>query len=511
MATDIKRLRERHKRAKVARERLSALLDECFEFTNPVRERIYPSGSRQVTDRLFDTTAVDASQELAATVLHDLWPTDAKPMEFVPGPDVPAEVRDEAARDLNALASEVIRAVNDSNFRPAALEAMRDWTICDGVLLVEPGTLEHPLEFRALPISEAVLDVGPKGSYDALFRERKMQLGHISVVWPEAVLSAETKRRRIRNPDDEITVVEATWRDWSSSAERWKFCVVAEGEKQAMVEREWEGEGSCPFIAFSYARRGTERIGRGPAQIALPDIKTLNLAVEMLLHHGEMALGGIWTYEDDGVLNPDTVQIAPGTLIPKAPGSAGLENITPRGDFRFAEFLIERLTHRIERTLFVPEFGDLRRTPRSASEVLQRVAHRAMRMSGGTSRLLIEFLFPLVRRVLWIMSRVGGLRVPRIDGRIVQLRPLGPITRAQAQQDIVTFEQFMTVGNQQFGPQPMAIAVDHEKAIPWLGQQFGVPPDLIRTKAERDKLAQAVAGLAETAQQEGLIPDANAA
>ena len=56
-------------------------------------------------------------------------------------------------------------------------------------------------------------------------------------------------------------------------------------------------------------------------------IKTTNLTVEMILENAQMAISGIYQLEDDGIVNTDTIQLLPGTVIPKAPGSAGLQPI----------------------------------------------------------------------------------------------------------------------------------------------------------------------------------------
>jgi len=506
MDAEVKRLRERHAKAKAKRDAFSSLIDECYEFALPLRERIYPSGSTRDTDRLFDNTAVDAAGDLAASVLEDVWPSDSRPVVLIPGRGVPEEARGEMTRALDLLTEEVIAAINESNFRAAAGEAMLDWTICDGVLLMEAGTLDEPFMFTALAPSEYVLGVGPRGTYDALYRERKIKHGHLEVLWPGAVLSTHLARQVKADADAEVTVLECSYRKWGERDEVWCYRAIVNGEDEIMSSREDRGPGSCPFIAFSFFRRQSEAVGRGPVQLAIADIRSLNLAAEMLLQHGEMSLAGIWQYDDDGVVNADTITLAPGSLIPKAPGTDGLKNLTPDGDFRFAEFMIERLERRVQTSLFRPDIGDTRKTPRSATEVLQRVADRARRLSRGASRLLTEFLYPLIRRALWIMARLGGARLPRVDGREVSVRALGPITKAQARQDIVDFQQFMELDNASFGPQPMATLVDQEKAIPWLGEQFGVRPHLIRNDAERKKLIEAVQGLAQYAQETGAMP-----
>ncbi|GIR19712.1 MAG: hypothetical protein CM15mP34_2360 [Gammaproteobacteria bacterium] len=43
-------------------------------------------------------------------------------------------------------------------------------------------------------------------------------------------------------------------------------------------------------------------------------IKTLNLSVQLILENAEMAIGGAYVYDDDGVFNPDNITIQPELL-----------------------------------------------------------------------------------------------------------------------------------------------------------------------------------------------------
>jgi hypothetical protein len=78
-----------------------------------------------------------------------------------------------------------------------------------------------------------------------------------------------------------------------------------------------------PYIAFRWLKAPGEIYGRSPVMKALPDIKTANKVVELVLKNASIAVTGIWQADDDGILNPATVRLVPGSIIPKAVGSAG--------------------------------------------------------------------------------------------------------------------------------------------------------------------------------------------
>ena len=44
--------------------------------------------------------------------------------------------------------------------------------------------------------------------------------------------------------------------------------------------------------------------------------------------------------DDDGIINVDTINLMPGTVIPKAPGSGGLQPIRAAGDFNVANLIL---------------------------------------------------------------------------------------------------------------------------------------------------------------------------
>mgnify|MGYP000411482875 CR=1 FL=1 len=117
--TDVDRFLKRFGRAKERFDKSRTVIDECYEFGLPLRERSYCDGGEGArrTDRLFDSTAVGLLQDLASQMLDDVWPADAKPFELEAGPDVPPEERPAVNRALSEVAREIVETVNNSNFR----------------------------------------------------------------------------------------------------------------------------------------------------------------------------------------------------------------------------------------------------------------------------------------------------------------------------------------------------------------------------------------------------------
>jgi hypothetical protein len=165
---------------------------------------------------------------------------------------------------------------------------------------------------------------------------------------------------------------------------------------------------------------------------------------------------------------------------------------------------LQNLQAAIKRFFHVSDLGPTDKTPMSATEVMTREAMAARRLAGAYGNLLQEFLFPLVRRVVWLGKRQGAARgLPRLDGQQVKIKPLAPLTRAMAQDNILRHTRFMEIMTAFFGPQMVALTVDQDKFSPWLAEQTGFDPNLLRTQAGKEQLVQAVAQLA---QQTGMMP-----
>lgn len=499
----------RFERAKGRRQQMSSLIDECYEFTLPLRQRINMAGQEgpPQVDRLFDGTAVSAVQGLASQTLDDVWPADQTPFELKAGGNLDPDEAELWGKVLADIGTETISLTNNSNFRSAAHEAMLDYCIATGILVVEQGDALRPLNFRAIPLTVGVLDLGPYGEPDALFLARKVRASHIKVLWPKATLPQDLAERAAREPEWEVPLIEGSYRDWSRRDDEVWVQHVVWGEGTGAVtlfEERSEGIGSCPFMAFSFSRVAGEVMGRGPVMQALPDIRTANKLTELVLERADLELSGIWQYDDDGVLNPDTAILEPGALIPRSPQSRGLENITPSGSALTADRLMDQLRASIREALYVNDLGDITKTPKSATEIAQRTADRARRLAGPYGRLLTELLLPLVARVWWLLRRMQGRgNLPPIDGDKIKVRALSPLVWAQAQGEVLRAVQYLQTVQGLLGPQAVMLTTDTDKLVRFLADKSGFSPTLLRSKAEQEGLMKQAMALAQSA---GMVP-----
>ncbi|MGB7949880.1 MAG: portal protein, partial [Candidatus Binatia bacterium] len=247
---------------------------------------------------------------------------------------------------------------------------------------------------------------------------------------------------------------------------------------------------------------------------ALPDIKTANKVVELVLKNASIAVTGIWQVDDDGVINPATINLVPGTIIPKAVGSAGLRPLEAPGRFDVSQLILDQLRSRILKALLVDQLGQVNGPRMTATEVVERAAEMARILGATYGRLQSEMLTPLMSRAQGILARRGEILDLPIDEGIVVLDYKSPQARYQAQQDIQSTMVWLDAVRA-MGPEALS-AVDQPRAASWLGRALGVPEELIRSVSSPEMsgdqmigvLAEGLSEIAEIADETPTVDDA---
>ncbi|MBI1986645.1 MAG: head-tail connector protein [Rhodospirillales bacterium] len=448
---------ERYRRAKDRRGVWESHWEECYAYALPQRDGItrqtHPGEKK--TDKLFDGTAPDAVDQLAASLLAQLTPPWARWFGFAPGPDATEQERDGIGAELERAAATLQSHFDRCNFAVEMHQCYLDLvTAGTASLLFEEAPPGEPSAFRftAVPL-EAVIPDEPGFAYLAV---------------------AET--------------------DTSSTGEP---TVLRHGRFQ-----------QSPFINFRWLKAPGEIYGRSPVMKALPDIKTANKVVELVLKNASIAVTGIWQADDDGVLNPATISLTPGTVIPKAVGSAGLTPLEAPGRFDVSELVLNDLRARIRQALLVDKLGQVDSPKMTATEVLERAADMARTLGATYGRLQSELLTPLVTRALGVLARRGEIADFSVDGRLVDLEYKSPLARHQARQDAHNTMLWLDAVRA-LGPEGLAV-VDQEAAARWLGRAFGVPSELIRALPNPTLMDGLAAAPEIEAVIDGLVADADA-
>ena len=303
----------------------------------------------------------------------------------------------------------------------------------------------------------------------------------------------------------ETTVLELVCRNYTQpNVEAYYHYAICLTTETVLHSKEMSGVGSNPFICFRWSKCAGEVYGRGPLINALSSIKTTNLTIQLILENAQMSISGIYQMEDDGVINPDTINLVPGTIIPKAMGSAGLQPIQAAGRFDVAQLVLGDLRLNIKRALYNDMLGNPDKTP-AISVAVAGVLSRRMGASFG--RLQAELVQPLLQRVVYILKKQGRIEIPTVNGREIKVRSVSPLAQAQSNQDISVVSRFLEMIGNGFGPDMLQLLIDGEQTAIYLAKKFGVPESLIRDEEQRKEIAEAARQLAEQqAMQQGMMP-----
>jgi len=482
-----KKIIDRYRHAKQRRENWQLHWQECFDFALPQREPSTqladPDGKR--TDKLFDGTAPDSVEQLAASLLSELTPPWARWFGLASGPEIDDRERREAAHVLEQASVAMQSQFDRSNFAIEMHQCYLDLvTAGTASLLFEDAPVGEPSAFRftAVPLSQVAFEEGADGRLHTTYRRSELSIAQFKERFSGANLPAEAVRRADADPDFKIAVIETVFPEGAG----YRYLAVTETELSPHGEPTTVAEGhfpQSPFINFRWMKAPGEVYGRSPVMKALPDIKTANKVVELTLKNASIAVTGIWQADDDGVLNPASIKLTPGTIIPKAVGSAGLTPLDSPGRFDISQLVLEDLRHNIRRALLVDKLGQPDTPKMTATEVIERSAEMARLLGATYGRLQSELLTPLVSRAVSILGRRGVIPEMHIDGRMVDLEYKSPLARQQSRQDTQGTVRWLEIVGQ-MGPEADSV-IDKTQLVRWLGRSFGVPEEVIRGETER--------------------------
>jgi hypothetical protein len=412
---------------------------------------------------------------------------------------VPPALVAEVNRKLEYVTDQLFAVLQASNFDVANNEVLLDLAIGTGCMLVLEGPLDKPVLFIPVPAPLVSLEEGPWGTVEGIYREYgQFPARHIIQQWPDAKIPDELQKliNDLNNLELKVDLAECTY--WEPDEKKYVYEVIWGKEKKCMVYRHYQ---TCPWLTPRWIKVAGETYGRGPVIHALPDIKTINKITELILKNAAIHISGVYTGVDDGVLNPNTVAIAPGVIIPVASngGARGpsLMALARTGDFTLATLEHDKLVTQIKQALFdnqlPPETGKVR----SATEIIERVKELARNIGSPFGRLLVEYIQPLVQRTLEIMEKRNLCEKVKVDGLGVQVQVISPLAQQQNLSEVEAVVRWLSIVGA-YGQEMLILSAKLEDIGTWIGHKLGVPSSLLRTVDERAALQQLAAQLVKS-------------
>ena len=487
---------------------------EILDYVMPRKAEITFLRSRgeKRTEVLFDSTAITANNLLAASLQGTLT-----------SPSLPwfsLKLRDDDAnkvRDIQIWLEDTARRMyavfNESNFNTEVHEMYLDLcSVGTSAIFVEEaneGFLQGGLHFNTLHIAEYFIQENSTGRVDTLYRKYKMTARQAVQEFGEDNVGTKIKEALKAKPDTQFNFIHAVepTADYERATGKAKTklpfhsCHVCFEDK--MVVRTG-GYNEFPYLVPRWSKATGEIFGRSPSYNALPDIKTLNKAVEIGLKAWAKAIDPPLLVTDDGVIG--RVRMTPAGITVVRSDTA-IKPLQIGSNWQITDLKENQLRTAIRQAYYSDQL-QLQEGPQMTATEVQVRYELMQRLLGPTlGRFQTEFLNPLIERVFGIMMRSDALmpRPEAMSGMNMDIEYVGPLARSQRMEEAIAVERLYQLAMQvvQVDPTVMDV-INHEQAIRMRATLLGVPKTVLRGEDEVAEIREQRAAAQQQAQEQAM-------
>ena len=492
-------------RAEEKRKAIQPIIDQCMTYGMPWRRD--PRKGRVTFDQLFDSTGPASVQTFAKRNSTALTPPFQRWFELEAGPITAPDQIEAVNRQLMDVTSVIHACLDASNFQIKSEEMYADLSTGTGALLGVEGDDENPIVWHSVPPWSLGIEEGPFGTIENVYWCRHYPAGMLPRHWPKATWPEKVKEAIEKQPHTKFEILQASYYDTADKVYRLAV-LVKEGADGRHTVYETLNRAN-PWIVPRWWTTSGDPWGRGPLMLALPDIKTANKTVEMVLKAAAYSLAPPLMVLHDGVVNPDTLRLAPNALIKVArtggPMGRSIEPMDIGARVDLGQLVLQDLRGTIQKHLLARQLPPQTGAVRSPTEILERLKEYAFETNSSFGRLNHEFVPGVIARTIDILDRK---KVPlvkwnelRIDQLTMKVKVVSPLARSQKLEDVQNAIRFAELVKSLGGDELLALVVPIEDAFVRMASELGVPNWMVRPKADRDHL-QKSAGDAMSSQLE---------
>ena len=465
------------------------------------------------TEVLFDSTAITANNLLAASLQGTLtspslpwFHLKLRDDEINQNRDVQLWLEDSARRMYDVF--------NESNFNTEVHELYLDLcSVGTGALFVEEGNEgfdKEGIHFNCLHIAEYFIQENNTGKVDTLYRKYKLTARQAILEFGEENVGEKIIEAAQNKPDRQFNFIHAVEptkdyeRATGKSATKLPFhsCHVCVEDKMKVRTG---GYNEFPYLVPRWSKATGEIFGRSPSYNALPDIKTLNKAVEIGLKAWAKAIDPPLLVQDDGVIG--RVRMTPaGITVVRSDGA--IKPLQIGSNWQITDMKENQLRQAIRQAYYSDQL-QLQEGPQMTATEVQVRYELMQRLLGPTlGRFQSEFLNPLIERVFGIMYRAGALmeQPDAIGGTKLDIEYVGPLARSQRMEEAVAIERLYQLAMNVVQVDPAIMDnINHDQAIRMRAKLLGVPKSVLRGETEVSEMRE------ERAEQQQAMQEAQMA
>jgi hypothetical protein len=376
------------------------------------------------------------------------------------------------------------------------------------------------LRYRAIALSELVIDLDHTGRVDTVYRcfqltaRQAMQIPGWADKLPRGIKSSAEARANDMfefvhcvKPNGDYVAGRA-----GPQGMRYQSRYVS---REGQVLLDDSGYRSMPYAVGRYVTGPREIYGRSPAMEALADIKSLQEMEKTMLRMAHRMVDPPLILAEEGALNAFSVR--PNALnygYLREDGTPLVQPLQTGGNLPIGIEMSDQKRKAVNDSFLVTLFQILVESPRvmTATEVLQRAQEKGALLGPTMGRQQSEFLGPIIDRELDLLSAGGDLPVPPpqlmdyiMGGGEILPKYTGPLARLMKAEEAAgilrTIEAILPVA-QASGDMTVLRRINADQAVKVIAEANNVPAKALRTDEELEAMD---AAQQEAAQMQQLL------
>lgn len=447
------------------------------------------NGRNRDPEEIFADVVAGVAEDFFGDLFHTMTPENADWVEYEAGAAV-AEEDEDAVKEFMAGREKVIaKSIKQSNYYDEGPTAFQDAVMGNVCMWVDRHSLASPVTCEAVPLAECYFRLGPHG-IDDRFRESKFYYRDLKTLLPEASFPREIQDKINNSPKAKAKVCWGFWRDYSDPGNPvWMQAIRVDG-KPVNLDKKLEGEGSCPMLVGRFNPQPKTPWGWGPGRRMLPTMRVLDELVRMNLESMDFTLDPPFTYTHDGITDASD-GLEAGVGYPTLPGSDGIKPVV-LGELDYGFFAEEKIEERV-RDGFYRDLPQRGKTPPSASQYMGEEQKQIRRMARPAGKLWKEFGLGLLKRFEWLETQPGGAldgeNFQVLDGKLIVMRPISPLERAQAREEVLVAQSLMQMTVESLGQEQAPLVMDGQGTMVNIKEKLKDKLVVYRSPDEIQKLA----------------------
>jgi hypothetical protein len=316
------------------------------------------------TDRLYDSTAIQANHDLAAAI-HATLTNPATKWSKIRFKDDELNNDPEAVAWLDAANGKIHQELNESNFDVQVSKNYQMYTSLGTMVLIEDEMPREDdgafagLKFAAWHLAEVVFEENSLGKADSVYRKFKMSARQAAERFGAAVLPEYIVRELENQPEKEFDFVHCIFPRDPKEVKLNEFGLAPPEDRpfasmymdaKEKVVLEDGGFYEFPVFVVRWQTMPGEVYGRGPGHIGLPDIRTLNKVKELGLQSTSKSINPPLLSTRRNMLG--ALDLRPGK-INVIKEMDGIREMVPQARLDMTQFSIEELRNSIRSIFFL--------------------------------------------------------------------------------------------------------------------------------------------------------------